>query len=382
MAVAFYMAQLGIPFLLIGDVVLAWKFPSGLDALSPPLQWWSGFGTTGQFVFASSLLWLVPGLALLFLSTRIHLFKFEKLYGPLVSIYSLFIVLFLVEAGLQVASIENQPPALWRPGQEATLQADPDLMPGISGQAIFTGNDVGLRGPAFPTTGEVFKVITVGGSTTESLFLDDSEEWPHLIIENINAKTQDIPVWVGNGGQSGRNTLDHLALVQVLPVINKADLLIFMVGLNDMQPSLSLDGASTEELLSLNAALFKDQVKNGGGRLRPSRPYFKRLEIFELLKGASAGLIDDIAPASILNRISVGPGSFTAEKRRQRAEASVASMPDLSLGISEYQTRIKSISAECDSRELRCLFVTQPSMWRDDLPEYEKTFMKGSNSLT
>ena len=109
-------------------------------------------------------------------------------------------------------------------------------MPGISGQAIFTGNDVGLRGPAFPTTGGVFKVITVGGSTTESLFLDDSEEWPHLIMENINAKTQDIPVWVGNGGQSGRNTLDHLALVQVLPVINKADLLIFMVGLNDMQP--------------------------------------------------------------------------------------------------------------------------------------------------
>ena len=44
-------------------------------------------------------------------------------------------------------------------------------------------------------------------------------------------------------------------------------------------------------------------------------------------------------------------------------------------GLEEYRLRIEDIIQECESRGIRCLYLTQPSMWRSDLDEDEKKLL-------
>ena len=371
-----YLVHLFAPLLLLLDVVLAWRFPSNIDILPAPTQWWVDFGATGQLVFLVSAAWLVLGLLLLAAVQWLRLFSLARLQGPIIAFYAVVVTLLVVEAGLNIIQLRGSDPALWPPGQEALLQPDPKVMPGVEGAAKFTGNDVGLRGPKYPTDSEnVYRIVAIGGSTTESLYLDDSEEWAHLLMLGLNARQPDYPVWVANGGQSGRNAVDHLELVRALPVLSEVDLLIFLVGLNDLQPTLAFAGDPIQEILEANALRFKEQVLDGGRRLRPARPYFKRTELFELAKHSSAALLGKLSASEGLGWMAVGPGSYVVEKRQQRAEAITVPLPDLEIGADEYRGRIQAINAECRDRGLRCLYLTQPTMWRDDLSSHESDLL-------
>lgn len=371
-----YLVHLSVPLFFLLDVTLAWRFPSNVNSFSAPTQWWVDFGTTGQLVFVASAAWLTLGLLFLGAVQGLRLISWRRLQEPMVSIYVAILTLLLVELGLNVIPPGDQNPALWPLGQEALLRPDPKLMPGVQGSARFTGNDVGLRGPKFPTdSGNVYKIVTIGGSTTESLYLDDSEEWPHLLMEELNGRGSGIVTWVANGGQSGRNTVDHLELIRALPVLSDVELLIFMVGINDLNPTLSFAGGPTQGAIEAKAAQFRDQVLNGGRRLRPSRPYFKRTELFELAKRSSARLLEKFSPSAGLGWLGVGPGSYIAEKRQQRAAAATVPLPDLEIGLEEYRGRIRAIAAECRLRGLRCLFLTQPTMWRENLNPEESSLL-------
>jgi len=47
-------------------------------------------------------------------------------------------------------------------------------------------------------------------------------------------------------------------------------------------------------------------------------------------------------------------------------------LPDLQAGISEYRKGILALSVECRKLDLRCLFLTEPTMWRDNLNQREQ----------
>ena len=176
-------------------------------------------------------------------------------------------------------------------------------------------------------------------------------------------------------GQSGRNTVDHLALLQSLPVLGHVDLLIFLIGINDLGAVISFDGAPTQESLEAHAAEFKQQVLNGGGRVRPARPFFKRSRIYDLLRFSALPSVAELVPAGVLGSVGVGPGSFLQGVRGQRENAEVVPLPDLTIGLKEYNGRILSLSAECRNLEVRCFFMTQPSMYRETLSPEERRLL-------
>jgi hypothetical protein len=277
---------------------------------------------------------------------------------------------------MNVSPVSGTKPALWPSGREALLSTDITLMPGVEGVGKFTGNNVGLRGPDFPTDGDsVYKIVTIGGSTTEGLYLDDSEEWAHLLMTGLNARTSEISTWVANGGQSGRNTVDHAELIRVLPVINQVEMLIFMIGINDLGPVLSFGGQSTQATLEAAAIEFGNRVTNGGERDRPSLPFFKRTELFDLAKRSSASLLGQLSLSLGLGWLGVGSGRYIEERRKLRAEASTVELPDLQSGMDEYRMRIRAIAALCEERDLRCLYLTQPMMVRGDMTPEESSLM-------
>lgn len=365
-----FLAQLVVPLLFVADLTTAWWVNGSL--------WWYGFGATGQAVFVFCIFWIVTVLALYFLGRYANWFSLAWLKGPLVAVYSVVFALVVLELFLQVLPQGEIKPALWPPVRQALLEPDPKLMPGVHGDSTFTGNSVGIRGPELPELNDrdqVYKIVTVGGSTTESLYLDDSEEWPHLIMKSLNAAQETNPVWVGNAGQSGRNAVDHLELMRTLPILDEADLLIFLLGLNDLQPTLAFEGETTQAVLEDNAAKFGRQVLKGGGYPRPVFPVFKRLDLFERTKTSSAAAMASLGSSLVLGRVGVGPGSYIDLRRQMRASAPTVSLPDLQLGMEEYRLRIEDIVQECESKGIRCLYLTQPSMWRSDLDEDEKKLL-------
>ena len=61
-----------------------------------------------------------------------------------------------------------------------------------------------------------------------------------------------------------------------------------------------------------------------------------------------------------------------------RAEGPVVPMPDLTLGVQEYRARVRNLAERCRSAGKRCVFLTQPTMWRSDqTPEEERLLFYG-----
>ena len=86
---------------------------------------------------------------------------------------------------------------IWRPGRSAITNPRSDVMPGISGRRKhFTINDRGIRGDAF-SEDQQYRILAIGGSTTECFYQDDSEAWPYLLQERLSAGLA-RKVWVGS----------------------------------------------------------------------------------------------------------------------------------------------------------------------------------------
>ena len=106
-------------------------------------------------------------------------------------------------------------------------------MPGIEGESRFTVNSLGIRGPELPPREAAYRILCVGGSTTECLYLDDTESWPHLLMEMLSQQRYRQPVWVGNIGMSGYSTVHHLKFLSEDDLRKQIDCVLFMVGAND-----------------------------------------------------------------------------------------------------------------------------------------------------
>ena len=324
-----------------------------------------------KLVLTFCALWLIAGLGAFLLSRdrRRFVHRFKK---PLISFYTVFLVLVLFERLYRVVRQPAAPtPALWPPGSQFVFQPDSWGVTGVSGMTLFTVNKIGLRGPSLPAQADVYKIIAVGGSTTECLVLDDSKEWPHLIMEFLNNSQNKRPAWIANAGVSGHSTVHHLELLKTLPVFKQADMLIFLVGVNDLAATLAYEGASSQLLLERDAAIFREYMI-GGARDVNSHPYYTRLLLYELVRLARTSI------RTRMERTAVGVQQEDLKLwRRRRAEGKIISLPDLHVGLSEYRERVQRLDQQCHVLAVRCLFLTQPTLWRSTLTLTEEQTLWG-----
>ena len=146
------------------------------------------------------------------------------------AIASLLAALLLAELAAQtlrpLRGAYPYPPHLERTPPERAVQ-------GIEGPARFRSNRFGCRGP--DPAGEALRLLVVGGSTAACLALDDSEAWPQLVMDRVNATRVDGPrLWVTNSGLPGRDSRHHLLHTQhLVPFIPELDYVLVYCGLND-----------------------------------------------------------------------------------------------------------------------------------------------------
>jgi len=153
------------------------------------------------------------------------------------------IALLMCEAALQFAlpSMRGKGYYFMPPNHRTLFRPRPGIMPGISGDSNFVTNSNGIRGDEF-TTQDSYRILAVGGRTTECSYLDQSETWTHLLQENLSGNTRNQKVWVGDAGLSGTTSRHHLVAMQHLPLREmKINAVILLIGINDLSVRLSHD---------------------------------------------------------------------------------------------------------------------------------------------
>jgi len=96
-----------------------------------------------------------------------------------------------------------------------------------------TKNSLGFRGPDPPADfGHRLTLLTIGGSTTECLFLSDGKTWTDELARRLQPSFPTL--WVNNAGLDGQSTYGHLVLLHDFVDSLHPRVAVFLIGANDI----------------------------------------------------------------------------------------------------------------------------------------------------
>jgi len=114
-------------------------------------------------------------------------------------------------------------------------------LPGMDGsETTFSTNNVGLRGDslAMPKPDDELRVFVVGGSTTETLYLDDRQALTRILQDRLDTIVSGKRVKVYGAGKSGARSYDHVEMIAHRLVHLDPDALIVFAGINDLRAAM------------------------------------------------------------------------------------------------------------------------------------------------
>ncbi len=356
-----YLGNLLPPSVIAVDILAAWHIQP--DAPYRPFS--------DKVILATCALWIVVGVAaLLFSRDRESLLK--RLRKPLLALWAVYSGLIIAEFVLRAFFVPVTNGATLRPPKTRSEFRPADLGIPVAGVSAFSVNEIGLRGPSEPPNDRgMYKIITIGNSATEDEAQDDTREWSHLLMQELNERQSNLRVWVANAGVSGHTTVQNLEVMKDLPVFSRVDAVILVLGQTDMGATLSFRGKPTEQYLREDAALLRRSLLSRGVAVF-DRPYYKELRLYVLGKQTFTPILKRLAKERVLQtQIPL------SEWRRRRASAPILPLPDLSIGLPEYGQRIVSLADQCGTLKVRCIFATQPTLWRSTLSKNEQALLWG-----
>lgn len=253
------------------------------------------------------------------------------------------------------------------PHMRRVFRPVPAVMPGVSGESKFMTNSMGLRGDEL-TRESGYRVLTVGGSTTECLYLDQDEAWPQLLQSRLDGARQGRKVWVGNAGRSGLNSRDHvIQLKHLLNQYGDIDAVVLLVGVNDLASRLRQDEAYDPGFMSRAEAEPVLLRRSFAVVPDASLPFYKKTALWRLLRGAK-----DAArpPRYAEGEVQDEAGKLYATWRERRRDAPTVrrTLPDLTTALEEYARNLGTIIDLARGKSVRLILVTQPTLWRRDMP--------------
>jgi hypothetical protein len=270
----------------------------------------------------------------------------------------------------------NSKYCVWPPKMQKVFQPTPGTMPGVSGPTRFLVNSDGIRGDEL-TQERSYRILAIGGSTTECLFLDQEKSWPSVLQKKLNG-LQGPKAWVGNAGKSGLSTREHYMYMKYLvPQFQKLDTIIILAGFNDLARRLIEDTKYDPSFLDhyeywklrLIRGAFSD-TPYYAGKYRFRSGYYDESAIGSLV----VGLMDVYSKRKLIQDES---GSMFVHFRnlRKNARQFVNDLPDLKPALEEYERNLGKIADMAQARSIRLIFVTQPSMYRMDMTQAEKDLL-------
>jgi lysophospholipase L1-like esterase len=326
-----------------------------LDTLIGFARGWRMIYRQEQAIVAGVTLWLAAAVILVCIP-RGRAFYLKGWTRLVVLLFFLVAALLCVELVIRWLPGGGGPFHLRPPNHQWIFRPDPRVMPGITGDARYTTNADGVRGPEMPRDSQTPCVLCLGGSTTECLYLDDEETWTRLLAADL-ARRAGRPVWTGGAGSSGLASDADLAFVQTSTLMRRVNVVVLLVGINDLAKALVSPGPARSgdvprpELVGRPIWRRSATLIRGGVLAR---------NLVKRLRGDNLD-VEDAAGASYISR-----------RERRRAAVVAPSGPDFDAAIAAYRTRIEAIVDACAAKGVKVVLVTQPVLWDARLDEKEK----------
>ena len=246
----------------------------------------------------------------------------------------------------------------------------PGVMPGIEGTSIYTTNSEGIRGDTYPPDAD-YTIIAVGGSTTQDVYLDDSEAWPYLMQGRLNRSDLYARAWVGNVGRSGHGMAEHILTLRYFIPQFEVDAVISMVGINDLSPALRLPedySRQWDDPSLLRRFWFSTFYQTPW--VSAEHPYSELLPV-DLYVG---NLLAQVLGMKLNQRydqtmVEDQAGIAYVARRRvfQEARGILNEPPDLSLALNQFKVNLAEYVDLAEHLGVRLILTTQPVIWSDHL---------------
>ena len=209
-----------------------------------------------------------------------------------------------------------------------------------------TKNALGFRGPDPPRDfSRRLTLVTIGGSTTECLFLSDGKTWTDVLARRLAVTWPDA--WVNNAGLDGQSSYGHLILLRDFVVSLRPRVAVFLIGVNDVARE---DLTTYDQSLAPNwtrwqkaAVLLEDHselVSLAHNLLRMSRTSYRGFGHSEV----------DLTRLTVLEH----DATLTAITLAQQDEP-----------VRRYAERLNAIVELCRRNGIEPVFTTQPALYGD-----------------
>jgi lysophospholipase L1-like esterase len=237
----------------------------------------------------------------------------------------------------------------------------PANLPGVAQEGRYSTNSLGIRGPEF-SDGDIYRILCVGGSTTECLYLDDAKTWPSRLMRTLNESQPGV--WVGSVGRSGTTAPHHVLLLERLPEARRADCWVVLCGINDFGQQFR--GVYAETAANAFGLTFRYRRPGPGSPFR--RPLQRNLYTFALietlrkrlettLRGANAGVYQDVK------------AGWIQEQQELRQNEQKVAVDCRAQWVEEYEAQLTKIVELARQQGKRLVFLTQPTLWSEQMDE-------------
>lgn len=281
---------------------------------------------------------------------------------------SIIISLLIAEVALRIVFPQDNKYYVWQPDLHHIFHPDSNIFYGIKGDKEFTINSNGARGDVF--TKNTKNYICIGGSTTECLYLDDTETWHNVLQHELGDEYV-----ISSIGKSGITTREHyLHTKYTIPKLEYVNGVILMVGINDLMKRLSRDTLYdanfefTKQVEdSLVNTIFLNQREQEG-------VWWRRTALFHLAQRVYRA---NKQQGVTWENVQDDTGSSLKQWRKNRKESVglLDTLPDLTEALNEYERNLQLIYSEAKAQKLELICVSQAALYKDTIPEYENALL-------
>ena len=301
----------------------------------------------------------------------------------LVTAGSLVFALAIAELALRFLVKPPDTYSMLTPGIRV-FDPDPRYISGVAGPAHYEVNAAGYRGAPFGKDASEYRILLVGGSTTECTLLDIPEHWGTIVEKNLKQTRDGRTTWVGNVGRSGLTARDHAVSVKyLLRQYPRIDLVVVLVGVNDLTAALRQGNEYKSPLPITNPDAERRQIRNAfaispegfrkpiiDGAAAIETSWIRETRLYDLARRAKTGR-DAREVVNALGGSNVG----VWRSHRQSASRIVDELPALDAPLAEYRSNLNAVVRAAREKGADVVFLTQPSLWRPDLTPAEQRLL-------
>ncbi len=204
---------------------------------------------------------------------------------------------------------------------------------------VYTKNSLGFRGEEPPDNlDEYLSILTVGGSTTECLYLSDNGTWSYLLEQKLKKTFR--PLWLNNAGLDGHSTHGHIVLLEDYLIKLRPKIVLFLIGINDVSMEEAPYLKNERELREVLAENFEVASLI--------------LNIYRVAKAESKQLTH-----KVINLQETSTVAFSEEEIRKELAKIEKDY------IESYEKRLLKIIDICRKSKIDPVFITQPFLLGD-----------------